>query len=323
MASANSAILTQILGAIHALRSDVGALKTDVGALKTDVSGIKKELSDLKHEFHAYTKREGIIQESIDINKFLRAWENEHITPAYVSPFRDFFRDSNNSLLTDLDGCVLIGKPAHSVYIIESKHALTVDELLKKLTQFCEISDTLESLHTKGVEWLNKQSSEFQTMVAKHDLLNFPKDIYFMFASDSMSVEMRGYITKINSGELERNQLQQVRQFQSSELFERIQASADVPPWAKERLVKANSVNAIFKIITITSAKLEDFKEEIMTMFPKSDPCFKQLQGRLGILCLDIVVWPTGSRSSYKGGKGKTRKLEKAINNINESMHPV
>jgi hypothetical protein len=301
MASANSAILEQILSSIQVLQADVSALKTDV-------SGIKKELGDLKHEFHAYIKREGLIQESIDINKFLHAWENEHITPAYVSLFRDFFRASNGSLLTDLDGCVLIGKPAHSVYIIESKHAFTVDELLKKLTQFCTMLDILESLHTKGTEWLVKQSSEFQTMVAKHDLIHFPKDIYFMFASDSMSKTMQSYITKINSGMVERNELQQVRQFQSSELFERIQLSSDVPIWAKERLKKANSVNAIIKIITNISAKLEDYKEAMMTMFPESDPCFKQLQGRLGILCLDVVVWPTGSSSLHKGGKRKTRR---------------
>ena len=311
MASANSAILTQILNSIHALQTDVSALKTDVVALKTDVSGIKKELGDLKHEFHAYIKREGIIQESVDVNKFLRAWENEHITPAYVSPFRDFFRASNNSLLTDLDGCVLIGKPAHSVYIIESKHAFTVDELLKKLTQFCIMLDILNSLQTKGTDWLVKQSSEFQAMVAKHDLIHFPKNIYFMFASDSMSKTMQTYITKINSGTVERNELQQVRQFQSSELFERIQLSSDVPTWAKERLTKANSVNNIYKIITITNAKLDDYKEEIMTMFPETDPCFKQLQGRLGILCLDQVVWPTGSASSiHKGGKRKTRRSD-------------
>lgn len=77
----------------------------------------------MKQEFHSYTKREGDIQESIDVNKFIQVWE-----------------------------------------------------------------------------WLEKQSYEFQAMGEKHDLVNFPKDISFMIASDSMSKDMQAYIVKINNG---------------------------------------------------------------------------------------------------------------------------
>lgn len=124
MASANSAILKEILTKIESLdssvsslradvtslRTDVTSLRTDVNDLKMDMSGVKKELADLKHEFNAYTKREGRTQELIDINRFLRAWNDYSIIPAYKSQFRNFYRSTENSLLTDLDGCVIMGK---------------------------------------------------------------------------------------------------------------------------------------------------------------------------------------------------------------------
>jgi phage shock protein A len=298
---------------VAALKTDVAALKTDVAALKTDMSDVKKELGDLKHEYHAYTKREGDIQECVDVNKFIHAWEKEQITPAYVFPLRNFFRANINSLLTDLDGCVLIGEGelAHSAYIIESKHGLTVEELLRKLNQFCEIINTVSALHDGGQEWLEKQSYEFQAMVAKHDLFKFPKEIYFMIASDSMSKNMQAYIIKINNGVTKRNELQQVILFQGSELFERIQTSKIIPRWVKERLAVAKSINTVLKIVSSPTAYLKDYEKEIQAMFPETDPCFTKLQGRLGILCLDLVVWPTGDRllsASHRGGKRKTRK---------------
>ena len=148
MASTNSAILKEILtriesldNSVSSLRTDVTSLRTDVNDLKIDMSGVKKELADLKHEFNAYTKREGRTQELIDVNRFLRAWNDYSIIPAYKSQFREFYRSTDNSLLTDLDGCVIMGKnpaeimkngtvkigekyPAEIAYIIESKHAL-------------------------------------------------------------------------------------------------------------------------------------------------------------------------------------------------------
>lgn len=305
MASANTAILKEILAKIE-------GLDNSVSSLRNDVSGIKKELADLKHEFHAYTKREGLTQELIDVNRFIRAWRDYSITPAYRSQFREFYRSTENSLLTDLDGCIFIGDPAEIAYIIESKHALDVDELLKKLGQFCEILNTLRLLQSnEGPKWLENQSSKFREMVATHNLLNFPKDIYFMFASDSMSNDMQEYIQKINKGERKRNEMQQVSLFRESEIFKYIQESDKIPTWIKEQLAKAGSVNAITKIINNPKSNLHDIKDKINALFPDTDPCFEQLQGRLGILCLDQLVWPTGDTSLpglRRGGRRKTKR---------------
>jgi hypothetical protein len=323
--SANSAILERILESIEGLRTDVAELKTDVAELKTDVAELKTDVAELKtnvailkkdlykltHEFNAYTKHESTTQEMVDVNKFLRAWENSNITPAHIFPLREFFRAANNSLLTDLDGCVLIGQPTYQAYIIESKHVLTVDDLLEKLGQFCEILDLLTSLRTEGKTWLRNQSNKFQTMVEKYDLERFPKNVYFMFAADSMTKDMQNYIQKINSGERQQNQIQQIARFKESDLYNQIQQS-NVPTWVKENLAKATSVKMILQAITPSSAGLQDVKEEIMGMLTDTDPCFKQLQGRLGIMCLETVVWPTGNKtlSGMSGGKGKTKRCK-------------
>jgi hypothetical protein len=68
----------------------------------------------------------------------------------------------------------------------------------------------------------------------------------------------------------------------------------------------------ILQAITPSSAGLQDVKEEIMGMLTDTDPCFKQLQGRLGIMCLDTVVWPTGNKtmSGMSGGKRKTKRCK-------------
>jgi hypothetical protein len=326
MTSTNTAILEKILLKIEglddsvqslrsdvtSLRSDVTSLRSDVTSLQTDMKMVKKKLDNLDHEFHAYTHREGRTQELIDANKFLHAWEEHSLIPAYISPFRYFFRASEDSLLTDLDGCVFINQPADMAYIIESKHAFTVDELLQKLTQFCEIIDTLKTLQSMdGSEWLANQSPKFQTMVATHDLLHFPTDIYFMIASDDMPKVMQEYIQKINKGETERNEKQQVARFHESELYTQIQQSIEIPAWVKNKLATAYSIKPINQLIAQPSSKLQGYKDKIHTMFSKTDPCFKQLQGRIGIMCLDLVIWPNGEKSLpglYRGGKRKTRR---------------
>jgi uncharacterized coiled-coil DUF342 family protein len=319
MASPNTAILKEILAKIEglgasvsSLRNDVNSLRNDVNDLKKDMSGVKKELADLKHEFNAYTKREGRTQESIDVKRFFRAWNEYSIIPAYKSQFREFYRSSENSLLTDLDGCVFIGDPAEIAYIIESKHALDVDQLLKKLGQFCEILDTLRLLQSNdGPTWLKNQSSKFREMVATHNLLHFPKDIYFIFASDSISNDMQEYIQKINKGERRRNEMQKISLFRESEIYNYIQESDKIPAWIKEQLAKAGSVHAITKIINNPKSELHDIKDKISALFPDTDPCFEQLQGRLGILCLDQLVWPTGDTALpglRRGGRRKTKR---------------
>lgn len=306
MASPNGAILKEILAKIEGLDSSISSLRNDI-------SGVKKELSNLKHEFNAFTKRVGRTQESIDVNRFLRAWNEYSILPAYKSQFREFYRSTDNSLLTDLDGCVLIGgDPAEIAYIIESKHSLDVNELLKKLRQFCEILDTLTLLQSNGgLTWLENQSSTFREMVATQNLLNFPKDIYFMFASDSMSKDMQEYIQKINKGERKRNEMQQVTLFRESEIYKYIQESDKIPVWVKEQLAKSGSVNAIAKIINNPRSNLHDIKDKIHALFSETDPCFEKLQGRLGILCLDQLVWPTGDTALpglRRGGRRKTKR---------------
>lgn len=77
------------------------------------------------------------------------------------------------------------------------------------------------------------------------------------------------------------------------------------------RLAVAKSINTVLKIVASPTAYLKDYEKEIQAMFPEAGPCFTKLQGHLGILCLDLIIWPTGDRllsASHRGGKRKTRK---------------
>ena len=314
--STNGPVLQLILEKLNGMdkrlvniETDVGVLKTDVGVLKTDVNNLQDRMGSVE----AYIKKESNIQEETDVQQFIRASERHTITPASVFPLKTFYNE-NSTLLTDIDGCVVVGDEA---YIIESKHALKQDEIPYKLRQFCKIQTILDDIRNDRIKLV--QNTNFNTMV--QNLKYLPQNLYFIFASDSMDEKMRKYIMKYNTGKIPEEELL-FHVFKKSSIYSEIDKSSTVQKWVKIKLENAKSYNKILEIVNTDAAGLGVFKNKILEQFDTKNPCLPTLVGKLGILHLGEVTWPWFNKEetllnvnvngyTRSGGKRKTKRSKR------------
>lgn len=290
--SSNTVILEKILERLTGIETDIGTLK--------------KQMSSV----HSYMKTESAIQEASDVQKFIKALGEFQSMPTEVFPLKNLYRP-DDSLLTDIDGCVIAGYSNKRAYIIESKHFLTTESLRLKLKQFCIIESMLKQIHNNEIH--SVPDTKYHNMV--NILKSFPQNIQLIFASDSMGEKMREYIININTGKININDSILVESFQESALYKDIFESLTVKNWAKNKLRKATLPKHVLILTENEASGLGEFKEFIREHFNSSDPCFSDLIGKIGIMHLGKVLWPELSSENIPGyGRGgsarrKTRRV--------------
>jgi hypothetical protein len=282
MSSPNDPILQQILDKLSGIDTRLENLETKVGNLESQMTSV-----------NAYIRTEASIQEAVDTQKFMSACDTHTMIPAKVFNIKEFY-NTDNTYLTDIDGCVLLGDEA---YIIESKHALKPIELRQKLRQFCTIESILQDIRSNKTPRV--KGTQFDTMAAK--LESFPEKVYLIFSSDSMNASMRKFIMAVNEGNTNAEDKSLVDVFKESPLYAAIQASSDVEDWAKKELEKATQSSKILDITNIPKARFELFQSRIREHFDVHDPCFPSLVGKIGILHLGKVTWPQMNKTNLVG----------------------
>jgi hypothetical protein len=302
MSSSNGPILELILQKL------VG-IEKDVSGVKWEIEKINKRLNSID----SYIKTQSDIQESIDAQKFITICNSNYpsMSPR-IFPLKLFY-NPDNTLLTDIDGCVVTGSgDTASAYIIESKHAITHEEIRNKIRQFCKIEQIVNNIHPIIDESIPK--TKYNEMIKT--LNDLPKRIYLIFSSDAMDDETRNYILNINSGKTKIDERSMVDSFKSSDLYKSLMNSSDIKDWVKINLRNITHMDKLINLINNKHSGLESFKSEIMAHKNSEDVCVSSLSGKIGIMHLGSITWPENNgfanipayNGHAKGGHRKTRR---------------
>jgi hypothetical protein len=233
-----------------------------------------------------------------------------------VGTLRDVYLPDSNQTFTDIDGCLLVqslfrnnisGRYTNVVthdertYFIEAKHGLTKSIIDKKLFQFCKLLDLFQKLHNGTLRARSTPVTRFDEMVHNHGLLSYPKQIIFIFASDSIDAEHEAYIQAINAGtlteELYNNVL--VSLFKNHKTYDEILEDRDIGSLIKAELRDVLTFDALRAALTLAAvpttrrqgalekqkqALLEKYAERISALlvpYSAMTACFSVLKGHL------------------------------------------
>lgn len=327
--SPNTPILHKILERLDKIDNRLDKLEVRVGTLEKTVNNIQ-----------SYIKNESDIQENrltLHMKELLHGIYNT--ANIQSSLLKEFYTPSSNKILTDLDGCLIV--KSHSgpvrvrnsrtgmnrnimfdrVYIIEAKHGLTKSLIDKKLEQFCIILDTFQKIHTGVYTPKNIPDTKFDNMVLSYDLQDFPEDIYFMFASDDLSEDLRNFLILVNNGDVTESKYNeyQMKNLKSHLIISDILNDTSVGGIMKSQLNDAKTIEDIYALFTTpkkssnsTNKYLTIVEEHRHTIMPYKSrllsllvpyssvsSCYSTLKGKIGFRWINQVMWPDNTITEF------------------------
>ena len=266
---------------------------------------VSDKLDTFESQFKSYVNRESYIQEAtVTEYAYQTLRKNFRFVDISKHSLRYFFLPTSSDQFTDIDGCILytpntskiennISSKSHAL-IIEAKHLITKALVHYKIFQFCKIKQTLHDIKTNAT--FEKQSLAFENMVLTHNLQSFPESMFFFFASDTLSHEIKEYIYKISTMTLTEKEYNSTVFDFTKEEFNKVVDILDYrirnDLFRLEKTVKAYS--DFFKRLPMSSYKENDrnriysYMEQLIP-FSTAQEYFAQLENTLGVIQFGIL----------------------------------
>ncbi len=260
----------------------------------------------LESQFKGYIKRESDIQEST-VTEYMRQTllNNFKTSKIQKHSLRFFFLPSSDDYFTDIDGCLIQTMEGRTytntngkirsnglnhAILLEAKHSLTKSLVNYKIQQFCTIKQTIEDIKNNTIPE-DIQSRSFKNMIITQSLKYFPDTMYFFFASDDLSAEVKEYIYKISTMTLTKEEYDSVILDDTNDLVNKILLflKKDI----KDRLFKLDkSVDNYFTFFRELNTLLYPKYQQKMistlvkslTPFDIAKTCFEQIKNTIGVV---------------------------------------
>lgn len=266
---------------------------------------VSDKLDTLENQFKSYVKRESDIQEAtVTEYVYQTLRKNFRYVDITKHSLRYFFLPTSSDQFTDIDGCILytpqssktenhISTKSHAL-LIEAKHLITKALVHYKIFQFCKIKQILHDIRANVI--LENKSLAFENMVLTHNLQSFPENIYFFFASDALSHEIKEYIYKISTMTLSEEEYNASVFDSTKEEFNKVVEILDYKNrndlFKLEKTVKAYS--DFFKTLPMSSYEDKDRNRiysymDLLVPFSIANECFAQLENTLGVIQFGIL----------------------------------
>lgn len=281
-------------------------LVNKIDNLDAKLTDVSNKVDTLESQFKGYVKHEADIQEST-VTEYMRQTLLNYFKTSKVQKhsLQYFFLPSSDDQFTDIDGCLIQTMDGHTytningklrsneinhAIIIEAKHSLTKSLVNYKIQQFCTIKQTIEDIKTNKIPE-EIQSRSFKSMIAMRSLKYFPDTMYFFFATDDLSAEVKEYIYKISTMTLTKEEYDSVIFEDTKDQYNKILLflNKDV----KDNLFKLDkTVDNYFKFFRELDTSLyPKYQQKMISTLVKAlipfditQVCFKQVKNTLGVV---------------------------------------
>jgi hypothetical protein len=282
------------------------SMDAKIDKLEVRFDTLEARFDKFESQFKGYIKRESDIQEATITEYVYQTLVKNFKTSIVIKhPLRYFYLPSSDDTYTDIDGCLVqtMNGPAYKnnngtmkahgfqhAILLEAKHSLTKSLVNYKIQQFCTIKRTLREIKDNTIPE-EVQVSSFKYMILENSLKSFPDVVYFFFASDDISMDVKKYIYKISTMTLTKEEYDKVVLDDIKELFNKILLflQKDV----KDQLFRLEfSVDILTKFFrNLDIAVYQEYQQKMVYMLLKSlmpfhvfQSCTSELKGMLGVI---------------------------------------